>query len=99
MRQMRSMFGLLLALILIAVMFISMLFIAKEMGHHDCSGEDCPICSVVEECINNIRRCGTAANIISCTAVLLPFIVMADQGCVEEARKYNPISNKVRLNY
>ena len=96
---MRKLLGVILELFLIAVIFFSMLFISMEMGHHDCSGEECPVCRALEECINNLRSFGTACVIAVAVCVLLPYIVEKIQKHIEEVMKLNLISERVRLNY
>ena len=51
-----------LALVLCAVLLFSMLFssifISAEF-HHDCTGEDCPICQMIALCENFVDQLGT----------------------------------------
>ena len=99
MKRMHRVSGLLLAIIFLTVIFFSMLFISMEMGHHHCSREHCPICATMEECLNNLKSCGTAVIIMSVTAILLPYITKTVQKSSKEAKKCNLISYRVRLNY
>lgn len=41
-----------------------------EHADHECTGRDCPICLIMEQCGNNLKSIGTAI-MISCVAVVL----------------------------
>ena len=96
---MRKIYGQILALIILVAIFFSALFISMEMGHHDCSGEDCPICATMEECVNNIRICGMAAVI---AFVIRSFVAEARRqklSYIVEILLESLIVKRVRLNY
>ncbi len=85
--------------ILIITLFFSTLFIAEEMGHHDCTGEDCPICATIEMCISVIKECGAGLIVVMSVSLLLDFVIEK-----AEVYKRNNISNslitdKVRMDY
>ena len=95
----RKLFGLILALIIMMAIFFSALFISMEMGHHDCSGEDCPICATMEECVNNIRICGMAAVV---AFVISSFVALARKqmsSYMVDTLFESLIVKRVRLNY
>lgn len=98
--RIRNVLGLLLASIFIFTIFFSSLFLSIEMGHHhNCTEEDCPICATIEECLNNIRVCGTAAVILICAYVVIPFVVKTVKSYKEVVQEYSLILERVRLNY
>ncbi len=84
--------------LLLLTLFFSMLFISEEMGHHDCTGEDCPVCAVIDICINNVGKCGTA--IIAAVAAVVVMITFSDADSIykEEIIFSSLTGNKVRLN-
>ena len=95
----RNTLGLFLSILLILTIFFSALFVSMEMAHHhDCSEENCPICSTIEACLNNIRVCGTATAVLISVFLFIPFIIIIKK--IREAfHKYSLIQKRVRLNY
>lgn len=59
-------------LLFITILF-SAFFIAVE-SHHDCCGEDCPICYSIEQCINTLHN--ICDGIICITVVAFPILVL-----------------------
>ena len=89
-----------MVLVYIFVIISSCLFIAEEMGHHDCCGEDCPICETIEICIENVRSIGCAVIVF----VALASIIYATPDQVRKIRSedtacFTLVSSKVRLDY
>ena len=71
-------------------------FLAEEL-HHDCAGEDCPVCACLQLCENQVRRAGAGS---ACTSV---FYVLAVFVFVQQAFNLflpvlTPITRKVRLD-
>ena len=84
--------------LLLLTLFFSLLFIAEEMGHHDCTGEDCPVCAVIELCINNVEKCGTAIIAAAIAAVVMITFSNDENKYKEEIVFSSLTGNKVRLN-
>ncbi len=88
-----------IAFLMLACVLCSFFLTAAEAGH-DCSGEDCPICSVLELCERmgkRIRECGVAFFVIICLFPMLAegFVsIREESGCMTQT----PVSRKVRLN-
>lgn len=90
-----SVAGIFVLCFMFMVLFSS--YISGEEFHHDCSGEDCPICEVLSICEANVKILNFA------TPVLISFgIVFA---AIFEAGRFKPVfaerslvSYKVRLN-
>ena len=86
-----------LGVILVLSLLLSLSFVAFE-AHHDCEGEDCPICICLEECVNTIKGFCDSLPILSafaavfCAAVLCSFVLS------KELVFNTPISIKVRMN-
>lgn len=45
----------------VIVAFFSLLFIAKE-AHHDCTGEDCPVCACIHQAKQTLKQIGTGSS-------------------------------------
>ena len=45
----------------VIVAFFSLLFIAKE-AHHDCTGEDCPVCACIHRAEQTLKQIGTGSS-------------------------------------
>ena len=50
--------GILTSIIILAVMFFAAYYMEAEI-HHECTGEDCPICAEIEMLQNAVRQIGT----------------------------------------
>ena len=79
-----------------AILFSS-LFIAENL-HHDCIGDDCPICQTLDQAMENIKTLGAAviaaiAFVVSFDAVLE---ISANYSC--EVIVPSLISQKVRMD-
>ncbi len=86
-----------LALILLLVSLAAAGYPVYE-HHHDCHGEDCPICETVKLCEGLVKVFGTGlAGVITVFAAVLSvkLTVRPDARKIAYAR---PVSEKVRLN-
>ena len=86
-----------LAALLIIFFLFSMTFIVME-AHHDCEGEDCPICSVLKMAEDNIRSFhdpALGALVIAFIPVLQGVLLSLKAG-MEPSNSL--ISEKIRLN-
>ena len=87
-----------MAVMMLLVMLLSSFFIAAHADHHDCTGEDCPICACIQQCENNIRGIGSSITVVS--AVVLPVFIglqLTFSGIL--SFQWNtPVSTKVRMN-
>ncbi len=88
------------ALILAAVILLAVaasLFIIIHEADHDCSGEDCPVCALIEACTDTIRSVSLliAVAIIVSSAVLFAFsgIYLQKYFCIPQT----PVSLKIKL--
>ncbi len=87
----------LLGLLVVLSLLLSAAFIAREAGHK-CTGEDCPICAVVAQCENTIRRIGSGLIPILIAAVAAVSALQAPGIYISMATARTPVSRKVRLN-
>ncbi len=86
-----------LILVVILFLLVSTYFIAHE-ADHECTGEDCPVCALIQMSENSLRQLGSgtpAAAVASSLCVLL--LVM--QFCTGDSITFpTPVSRKTRLN-
>ncbi len=96
MKQGGRLFSCLLVLLVIFVLFASLYFVLHE-AHHDCEGEDCPVCRLIAICRNTLRTFAVA--------LLLLFALLGFHRIASTARSardnaksaLTPVSLKVRL--
>ena len=85
-----------LAIMMLAVLMLSSLFIAIEANHH-CDHDDCPICESIHQCLNILHGFGNKTTVSS---VVIPFVAVLTLFLtpVCDLRLSTPVSKKVRLN-
>ena len=83
--------------LLLGLMLFSLCFTAAE-ADHDCHGEDCHICEILEICHSVSRRMseGAAVAVIVCAFAAVPVIVMPPVGI--DRAEGTLVSEKVRMN-
>ena len=83
--------------ILLCISMLSSVLVISEHTHHDCTGEGCAVCMVLEQCDERVRALGTAVSaflMLLCvmfTAVFLPVSAVCTGSCD------TPITLKVKL--
>ena len=85
---------------LLAVLFVmlfSVLYISQH-ADHECTGTDCPVCAVMEQCSNNIKNIGTIVVAIATTFFLCLSIQKSVKYVITVCSEYSLISQKVRMN-
>ncbi len=86
-----------MVLLLLLFVLLSVFFIAHE-ADHECTGEDCPVCALIQISENNLRQLGSgapaAAAVISCIVFVMMLQSLTDTGIVIST----PVSRKIRLN-
>lgn len=83
-------------LLMLVVLMLSSLYIAAE-SHHDCCGDDCPICETLLQCENTLRQLGESA----CAAAFIVIAVLTVLLAAPAASvifSETLVSRKVRLN-
>ncbi|MCR5060383.1 MAG: hypothetical protein K6A80_05035 [Saccharofermentans sp.] len=92
----KIMAGIMGILMLFIVLFSAFYIIAE--ADHDCDGEDCPVCTCIQQCVNTLHQTDDgmprqAAVIVSVVllsvSVVIPVLVIPLE---------TPVSSKVRLN-
>ena len=88
--------GIIVLLLLVIVLFSSF-YVAAE-AHHDCTGEDCPVCACIRLCDNTLHQIGDGGTAL--TACLIPVIIILLYAAfiVTAVSHETPVSRKVRLN-
>lgn len=83
-------------LMLLEILF-SCLYI-YEHSDHDCSGEECQVCHILSECINNLKNVGTGVlNIQNITSIVMFMCICSI--CYMGIFKCNSlVIQKVRMN-
>ncbi len=86
-----------MAFMMLLFMLSSFFFISSHV-HHNCHGEDCPVCACIQMCENSIRGCGSeAAAVASVIIPILAFILTISAG-VNSFTPDTLVSRKVRLD-
>ena len=89
--------ALLMATIMIVIVLFFSFFIATET-HHDCTGEDCPICACVSQCEETIRQVGSGVVIQTTIIEYVVVTILIAFGFINSLHAITPITTKVRLN-
>ena len=82
---------------IVFVMLFSIIYIPKHLDH-DCTGAECPVCAVMEQCMINIKNIGTIIAVIVTTLFLCLSIKKNIEYVYNVYSVYSLISQKVRLN-
>lgn len=86
-----------LGVVVMLSVLCTLLFIAFE-AHHECEGENCPICACLEECVRTVRGLGESLPILSACVVIYIATVFVSLAESEELVFNTPILFKVRMN-
>ncbi|WP_026528120.1 hypothetical protein [Butyrivibrio sp. VCD2006] len=86
-----------LGMAMLVVVLFSAVFVASE-SQHDCDGDECPICAVLQQCENNLNQLGSGIVPLA-VAVMVVFYLIAGVSDSGVFRIFStPVSNMVRLN-
>ena len=69
--------ALIIAVVTLLFMLSSFLFII-EHSEHQCTGNDCPICAVITQCVNNLKQIGMGTSTVSSlltTIVIVTYVL------------------------
>ena len=92
-----SSISLILCGLLLFGMLFSSLFVSTEF-HHDCSGEDCPICQMIAICESFIDQVGGGLIVLAAVFFTLLCLYNAVSITVSAFNPLTLVSQKVRLN-
>lgn len=89
-----------IALVLAAIVFLTVAFslcvIAVEAGH-DCHGEDCAVCELIEACEDHIKGMSLISVLLSLMAALILLRALPRGTRAFFCRSQTPVSLKVKL--
>ena len=85
-----------LALTIILLMLLSASFIVAE-SHHDCTGEECPICSQIAVCETVLKTIGTAFTAVVIVSVMTERIAVRLGSVRNDFEKKTLVTLKVKL--
>lgn len=97
MKGKRRVFAAATCLVLLLVMFSSAAYIILE-AHHDCAGENCPICHEIQICRQVLNTLGTASAGRPALAFFILFAFLLTCAPVRAATAVTLISLKVKLS-
>ena len=86
-----------LAVSVLFVVLYSVIFIAAE-SHHDCIGENCPICLQIQNCENTLKTLSSAAAVTAVSAILYATFFIIKTYNTRPFVSATPISLKVKLS-
>jgi len=93
----KSAFSVAICILYLFVIFASLFYIVEEVNH-DCTGEDCPVCTNIQQAEQIIRNLSTGM-IVHAIVNRMPIIfVLVIAGLVLLVSRTSLISQKVRLN-
>ncbi len=97
MTKQKRLAALLVAAAVLFIMLFSALYIAAEV-HHDCTGEDCRVCTLICLCQNALKNLSLAI----CAAAFSAVLVSAFRKILSCSRfftwKSSPVTLKVKLS-
>ena len=86
-----------LGIAMLVVVLFSAVFVAAET-FHDCQGDECPVCEILQQCENNLNQLGSGI-IPLAVAIIAAFYLFAGVSDTGVFRIFStPVSNMVRLN-
>ena len=86
-----------MAVMILVIVLASFTFLMHEADHH-CTGEDCVICCILEQCRNTVKKIGTGAAITVLFAVVSFTVCRLSAECGGFMIPHTPVSGKIRLN-
>ena len=79
------------------VMLFSVIYISQHMDH-ECTGGECPVCAIMEQCGKNVNNIGTIIAALVTSFFLCLSIQKSMQYVIFAYCEDSLISQKVRLN-
>lgn len=86
----------LLTLVLCASM-LGAVFCIAEHTHHDCTGESCAVCAVLEQCGERLHNAVSAASAAVMLLLFAQYAVRLIAAEISEAFSVTPVTLKVKL--
>lgn len=86
-----------LILVVLLFLLVSTYFIAYE-ADHECTGEDCPVCALLQISENSLRQLGSGVPAAAAASSLFVLILVMQIFTDESVALPTPVSRKTRLN-
>lgn len=96
MKKHSGLIAVLMTLLLCISMLGSVLIIADHT-HHDCTGEGCAVCMVLEQCDARVRALGTAVSAVLMLLCMMFTAVSLPVSAVRTVISHTPVTWKVKL--
>lgn len=97
-RKHRAITAIIVAAFVVSIMLLSVFFVATEQ-HHDCTGDDCPVCAVLQMCEASLQQTGDGGVSFIVMALLLLAAISFVSYAGVEVVPITPVSAKVRMNH
>lgn len=86
------------ALLIVLTLFLSTAFLVKE-ADHECTGTDCPICSMMVQCSSNIHLLGAGLAAAAIILFFLPNFLAAQENCRPSFLVFSTlVAKNIRMN-
>ncbi len=89
--------ALILSMLLSVVLLFSAFYIVAE-AHHECSGEDCPICVCIHQCERTLQQIGNGITEVAAVFLAAVLAYLITLPVMDVLMQETPVSRKVRLN-
>ncbi len=86
-----------MAVMMLVVVLFSVTFIVVEI-HHDCCGEDCPVCACISQCESILQQFGYGMTLQAAVISLAVILVLCNFLSFFIRAQDSPVSRKVRMN-
>ena len=83
--------------IIALIMLLSAMYMAEEV-HHECSGEDCPVCECLNICEGILYETESAEVVPVAAAFTVLIVFMIERGAGYMLLHDTPVSEKVRMD-
>lgn len=83
--------------ILRCISMLGSVLIIAEHTHHDCTGEGCAVCMMLEQCDERVRALGTAVSALLMFLCVMFTAVSLPVSAVRTVSSHTPITLKVKL--
>ena len=83
--------------ILRCISMLGSVLIIAEHTHHDCTGEGCAVCMMLEQCDERVRALGTAVSALLMLFCTMFAVVSLPVSAVRTVSSHTPITLKVKL--
>ena len=93
---MKSRFIAILMVVLICLSVFGSVFCLAEHSHHECTGENCAVCVIIEQCTQHLRSLAAAAVVFQLLVLCTAGAVITVPVC-SKITSATPIRLKVKL--